>query len=91
MRFKVTNKFRVPMTVLLEPSGAQLTLDADDFLIFEWPGTPGPLFTQLSKEPPPGEFIHEEDAVMIVESGGINSRLWNSAGDELSLLHGGRI
>ncbi|WP_328913318.1 MULTISPECIES: hypothetical protein [unclassified Streptomyces] len=76
MRFMVSAD-SVPVTVQFEPSGAEYVVRAGDHLIVEWPDGPGGLL---------GGIDHSPDGLVISEPGNGLSRIWNSRGEELSIL-----
>ena len=76
MRFRVYAEGKSPVTVRLEPSGAEYVLPPDDYFEFEWEDTPGPLV---------GTIGHKPDMVIIGEGSG-RARMWNSKGDEMSMI-----
>jgi len=76
MRFQVGARGTSPVTVVLEPSGAEYMLQPGDYYEFEWEDAPGPLL---------GMIIHEPDVITIGEGNG-RARMWNSRGEEMSMI-----
>jgi hypothetical protein len=76
MRFRVYAQGTSPVTVVLEPSGAEYVLQPHDYFEFEWEEGPGPLV---------GTIDHAPDTITICEGGG-RARMWNSNGDEMSMI-----
>lgn len=76
MRFRVLAR-EVGMTVTFEPSGAEYVVEAGDHLIVEWPDGPDGLLGSIDRLP---------DGLVISERGNGLSRIWNSKGEELSIL-----
>lgn len=76
MRFRVGAGGSNPIAVVLEPSGAEYTLSPGDYFEFEWEESDGG---------PIGMVEHGQDTVTISEGGG-RSRMWNSDGDEMSMI-----
>lgn len=65
-----------PLTVQLEPSGMEYVLKPGDHFIFEWPEGDGKLL---------GGFYHSATS-LTVDQGSADIRLWNSHGEELSIV-----
>lgn len=76
MRFMVSAE-EVAIMVTFEPSGAEYAIEAGDHLIVEWPEGPGGLL---------GAVEHSPSGLVIGEPGNGLSRIWNSNGEELSIL-----
>lgn len=76
MRFRVGARGPQPLTVVLEPSGAEYVLDPGDYFEFEWEESRGSLI---------GTIDHSPDTVTIGEGSG-RARMWNSNGEEMSTL-----
>lgn len=76
MRFRVGARGPTPVTVVLEPSGAEYVLQPGDYFEFEWEDAPGT---------PIGMIEHAPDTITIGEGNG-RARMWNSNGDEMSML-----
>jgi hypothetical protein len=77
MRFMVSAGSDVAVTVLFEPSGAEYVIQPDDHLVVEWPEGPGGLL---------GGIDHSSSGLVISEPGNGMSRIWNSSGEELSIV-----
>ncbi|WP_125778244.1 hypothetical protein [Antribacter gilvus] len=65
-----------PVTVVLEPSGMEYVLQPGDHFEFEWEDVTGDLI---------GTIDHQPHTITIGEGSG-RARMWNSNGDELSML-----
>jgi len=76
MRFRIGAAGPNPVTVVLEPSGAEYTLQSGDYFEFQW---------DESERGPVGMIEHGQDTVTVSEGGG-RSRMWNSNGDEMSMI-----
>lgn len=76
MRFRLGARGPSPLTVVLEPSGAEYILESGDYFEFEW---------EESSKALMGTLEHRPDKVTIGEGGG-RARMWNSSGDELSMF-----
>jgi len=76
MRFRVGVRGPSPVTVVLEPSGAEYVLQPGDYFEFEWEDAPGPLI---------GTIDHAPGLITIGEGNG-RARMWNSHGEEISML-----
>jgi hypothetical protein len=76
MRFAVTAHGGSPLTVVLEPSGAEYVLAPGDHFVFEWLEEPGSLL---------GSIDHEPSQITIGQPNG-TARMWNSQGEEMSIV-----
>ena len=76
MRFRVGVRGPSPVTFVLEPSGAEYVLQPGDYYEFEWEDAPGLLV---------GTIDHEPDVITIGQGSG-RARMWNSRGEEMSML-----
>jgi hypothetical protein len=76
VRFRVGAHGPSPVTVVLEPSGAEYVLQPGDYFEFEWEDAPGA---------PIGMIEHAPDTVTVAEGAG-RARMWNSDGNEMSML-----
>ncbi|MFI5620504.1 hypothetical protein [Streptomyces sp. NPDC051567] len=78
MRFILSAGQETSITVQLEPSGVEYTVNRGDYLIVEWPdGGEGSLL---------GGIDHSPNGLVVSEPQGGMSRIWNSNGKELSIL-----
>lgn len=79
MRFRVDARGLVPITVVLEPTGAEYVLQPGEYFDFEWEDPPAELAGLI------GSITHEPDVITIGEGGG-RARMWNSDGEEMSMI-----
>ena len=78
MKIRIDAQGETPLTLVLEPSGMEYVLATGDHVVYEW--TDG-----TSSSPVIGTITHEPSTLTIGEAGG-QSRLWNSQGDEMSII-----
>lgn len=75
-RFRVGAKGPSPVTVVLEPSGAEYVLQLGDYMGFEWEDEPGQLAWTVDHAPD----------LITVGQGIVQARMLNSHGEEMSML-----
>jgi hypothetical protein len=80
MRVVIQADGTTPLTVVLEPSGMEYVVEPGDHLVYEW-SVLSSTSTLL------GSIGHEPSTITIGEASG-PSRLWNSRGEELSIIGG---
>lgn len=76
MRLRVGASGPLPVTVALEPSGMEYLLQSGDYFEFEGQHAPGKLIWSIG---------HEPDVITIGQEGGA-ARMWNSSGEEMSMI-----
>ena len=78
MKIRIDAGGESPLTLVLEPSGMEYVLAPGDHVIYEWIEATDP--SSLT-----GSVTHEASTLTIGEAGG-PSRLWNSQGEEMSII-----
>ncbi len=78
MKIRIDARGETPLTLVLEPSGMEYVLAPGDHVIYEWNDGAGS--SSLG-----GGIVHEASTLTIGEAGG-QSRLWNSRGEEMSII-----
>jgi hypothetical protein len=87
VRFIMSAGKTTPLAVQFEPSGAEYVLQPGDHLVIEWPDIP----TRFPDGPNSSEHYasieHSPTGVVVIEPDcGLESRIWDSSGNELSIL-----
>jgi hypothetical protein len=80
MKIRIDARGETPLTLVLEPSGMEYVLAPGEHVIYEW--TDGTGSSSLIRA-----IVHEPSTLTIGEAGG-PSRLWNSQGEEMSIIGG---
>jgi hypothetical protein len=78
MKIRIDAQGETPLILVLEPSGMEYVLAPGDHVIYEWTDDTG-------SSPLIGTIAHEPSTLTIGEAGG-QSRLWNSRGEEMSII-----